>query len=153
MAIFSQHNNNGHQESGYAQSNNQSTETTVIGDGANIKGDFNFECHLHVDGELEGSINSSNMIVIGRRGRIKGELRADKLVVNGVFEGVAECNQVDVLADGVFTGDVVSKELTIEAKAKFQGKSRIKESDEENSSAPVVEPLENGEEEEFSKDL
>ncbi len=106
-----------------------------------------------MDGELEGSINSSNMIVIGRRGRIKGELRADKLVVNGVFEGVAECNQVDVLADGVFTGDVVSKELTIEAKAKFQGKSRIKESDEENSSAPVVEPLENGEEEEFSKDL
>ncbi len=66
------------------------------------------------------------MVVIGKRGKIKGELKADKLVVNGTFEGSADCVKVDVLTDGVFNGDVVSEELTIEAKAKFQGQSRIR---------------------------
>lgn len=160
MAIFSKHNNDGQQQTSHNhQTHTQSSETTVIAHGASIKGDFGFECRLHVDGELEGTILSTNMIVIGKRGKIKGELKAEKLVVNGVFEGSADCTQVEVLADGTFTGDVVSEELVIEAKAKFQGQSKIRTAEIGRSTAiPVIEPLENGEEEqdnslEFSKEL
>ncbi len=66
------------------------------------------------------------MIVIGKKGRIKGDLKAEKLVVNGEFEGSADCSYVEVLASGRFIGNVLSKELMIESKAYFQGQSNIR---------------------------
>jgi cytoskeletal protein CcmA (bactofilin family) len=103
-----------------------SSETTLIAVGANIKGEFVLESRLHVDGELEGNISSSSVIVIGKKGRIKGDLKADKLVINGEFEGSADCSYVEVLAGGRFIGNVLSKELMIESKAYFQGQSNIR---------------------------
>lgn len=141
MAIFSK--NGDEKQQPHQQTN---SETTVIANGANIKGDFAFECRLHVDGTLEGTIISTNIIVIGKRGNVKGELKAEKLVVNGHFEGSADCSQVEVLAGGIFTGDVISEELTIEAKAKFQGQSKIRTIEATQSTAiPVIEPLDNDE--------
>lgn len=141
MAIF---NKNGDEKQQPRQQN--TSETTVIAHGASIKGEFAFECRLHVDGALEGTIMSSNIVVIGKRGNIKGELKAEKLVVSGHFEGSADCSQVEVLAGGLFTGDVISEELTIEAKAKFQGQSKIRTVDASQSTAiPIIEPLDNDE--------
>lgn len=128
-----------------ASNSSASSETTVIARGAAVKGEFAFECRLHVDGDIEGTINSSNIVVIGKKGVVKGELKAQKLVVNGVFEGSADCAQVEVLTGGMFSGDVLSEELVIESKAKFQGQSKIRTIEEQKSSAaiPVIEPLEN----------
>lgn len=153
MAIFSK-NDNTQNYNGQHNNHQASSETTVIAHGAAIKGEFAFECRLHVDGELEGTINSSNLIVIGRRGIVKGELRAQKLVVNGVFEGSADCNEVEVLAGGVFCGDVVSEELSIEAKAKFQGQSKLRDVDSQQGSnaIPVIDSNDNDEEFNFSYD-
>jgi cytoskeletal protein CcmA (bactofilin family) len=103
-----------------------SSETTLIAVGANIKGEFVLESRLHVDGELEGTIESTSVIVIGKKGRVKGDLKAEKLVVNGEFEGSADCSYVEVLAGGRFIGNVLSKELMIESKAYFQGQSNIR---------------------------
>lgn len=147
MAIFSKHNNDG--SSSKVQLNQHSSETTVIANGATIKGDFDFLCRLHVDGELEGTINSTNMIVIGKRGVVKGELKAEKLVISGIFEGSADCSSVEVLADGSFSGDVLSEELVIEAKAKFQGQSNIKSPNSPSVAIPIIEPFENDENKDF----
>jgi cytoskeletal protein CcmA (bactofilin family) len=111
-----------------------SSETTLIAVGATIRGEFTLESRLHVDGELEGNIASSSVVVIGKKGRIKGELKAEKLVVNGEFEGSADCSYVEVLAGGRFIGNVLSKELMIESKAYFQGHSNIRVEDQPNIS-------------------
>lgn len=94
------------------------------------------ESRLHVDGELEGTISSTSVIVIGKKGRIKGDLKSEKLVVNGEFEGSADCSYVEVLAGGRFIGNVLSKELMIESKAYFQGQSNIRIDDR----TPSIEP-------------
>lgn len=133
MAIFNKDNNK--------QGKPTNSETTVIATGATIKGDFTFDCRLHVDGDIEGTINSKNIIVIGKRGTIKGELVADKLVVNGLFEGSADCTQVEVLEGGIFTGNVLSEELMIEAKAKFQGESKIRTSESKNKDIPILDSI------------
>lgn len=113
----------------------------MIANGAKIKGDFIFDCRLHVDGLIEGTINSKNLVVIGRRGYVKGELKAEKLVVNGTFEGSANCSKVEVLTDGIFTGDVTSEELVIQSKAKFQGQSKIRVENKEDIQIPIIEAL------------
>lgn len=105
------------------------SETTIIAAGASIKGEFSFDSMLHVDGSIEGNISSKSIIIIGRRGSVKGELKSEKLVINGSFEGNADCTNVEILAGGVFTGNVVSKELMIEGKAKFEGNSSIRKTE------------------------
>ncbi|MBE0490702.1 MAG: polymer-forming cytoskeletal protein [Sulfurospirillum sp.] len=117
MAIFNKDN----------QRTVSSSETTIIAGGAKIDGVFNFASRLHVDGEVTGQIHSQSIITIGKNGKINGQIVAIKLIINGIFEGEAQCDSVEVLEGGTFLGKVLSKELMIEAKAHFEGESKIKE--------------------------
>ena len=104
---------------------NPSSETTVISSGAKIEGKFYFASMLHVDGELNGIIHSESIVVIGKNGNLKGELKSDKIVVNGVFE--LEANSLEILAGGFVSGNIVIKEISIESGGRFNGSSKIKE--------------------------
>lgn len=114
-----------------------SSETTIIASGAKIDGVFNCHSRLHVDGEVNGQIHSKSIVTIGKGGKISGEITANRLIVNGLFEGDANCDGVEVLAGGKFLGKVISKELMIEAKAQFEGESKIKR---ENEPVKIKEP-------------
>lgn len=116
MAIFNKSNT----------SSPASSETTIIARGAKIDGVFNCASRLHVDGELKGEIHSKSIVTIGKGGKINGNITASRLIVNGLFEGSADCDGVEVLAGGRFLGKVISKELIIESKAQFEGESKIK---------------------------
>ncbi len=107
-----------------------SSETTIIASGARIDGVFNCASRLHVDGEVTGEIHSKSIVTIGKGGKINGDITANRLIVNGLFEGNAQCDGVEVLAGGKFLGKVISKELMIEAKAEFEGESKIKRDNE-----------------------
>ena len=107
-----------------------SSETTIIASGAKIDGVFNCASRLHVDGEVTGEVHSKSIVTIGKGGKINGSITANRLIVNGFFEGDANCDGVEVLAGGKFLGKVVSKELMIEAKAEFEGESKIKRENE-----------------------
>ena len=107
-----------------------SSETTIIASGAKIDGVFNCASRLHVDGEVTGEIHSKSIVTIGKGGKINGDITANRLIVNGLFEGNAQCDGVEVLAGGKFLGKVISKELMIEAKAEFEGESKIKRDNE-----------------------
>jgi len=48
------------------------------------------------------------------------------------LKGNANCDGVEVLEGGTFLGKVLSKELMIEAKARFEGESKIKRDSQEN---------------------
>lgn len=106
---------------------NPRSETTVISSGAKIEGKFYFASMLHVDGELNGIIHSESIVVIGKNGNLKGELKSDKIVVNGVFEGELEANSLEILAGGFVSGNIVIKEISIESGGRFNGNSKIKE--------------------------
>jgi cytoskeletal protein CcmA (bactofilin family) len=105
------------------------SETTIIASGAKIDGVFTCQSRLHIDGEVKGQINSKSIVTIGKNGKINGQVIANRLIVNGLFEGDANCDGVEVLEGGTFLGKVLSKELMIEAKAHFEGESKIKRDD------------------------
>ncbi|AFL68969.1 bactofilin family protein [Sulfurospirillum barnesii] len=102
------------------------SETTIIASGAKVEGVFKCQTRLHVDGEIIGKVLSDSIVTIGKQGCISGEIHASRLIVNGLFEGNADCENVEVLEGGKFLGKVFSKELVIEAKAIFEGESKIK---------------------------
>ncbi|GHS87533.1 hypothetical protein FACS189487_03870 [Campylobacterota bacterium] len=100
--------------------------TTIVAKGTKVTGTIEIECKFHIDGQVEGTIRSSNAVTIGSSGSVKGEIYADKLVINGELEGNADCANVEILAGGKMNGDLVSSNLIIEAQAVFEGYSKIR---------------------------
>ena len=91
---------------------------------------MNLSCNLYVDGELEGKINSSKEVNIGKNGRINGDVITKRLVVQGFIEGSIHSDRVEIKANGHVKGTVESAELVIEAKGKFEGNSIVRGSKE-----------------------
>ena len=116
MAVF----NNGNQPS------KEHSNTTIITEGSSIKGEMELTCSLYIDGNFEGSIHSSSTITVGRNGKINGEVHAKKLIIQGLIEGSAEADRIEIHADGKMSGKVTSSELVIEAQAIFEGESHFK---------------------------
>ena len=63
---------------------------------------------------------------MGRNGKINGEVFAKKLIIQGLVEGAAEADRIEIHADGKMAGKVTSSELVIEAQAIFEGESHFK---------------------------
>ena len=83
-------------------------------------------CNLYVDGEFEGSIDSSKEVNIGKHGHIKGDVVTNRLVVQGFIEGTISADKVEIKAAGKVSGSIESGELIIESQGIFEGTSIVK---------------------------
>ncbi|PAF42034.1 polymer-forming cytoskeletal protein [Helicobacter sp. 11S03491-1] len=101
---------------------------TIIAQGTKLKGEIHTDCHLHIDGEFEGNIQSKNIVMVGKSGFVSGEIYAQKLLVSGKFSGTTECDVVEILPMGRIDGKIISSELVIERKGIFMGESKTKQS-------------------------
>ncbi|BEG56344.1 Polymer-forming cytoskeletal family protein [Helicobacter sp. NHP21005] len=96
---------------------------TIIAQGTKFKGELNIDCHLHIDGEFEGTIHSKSVVVIGKNGVMMGDIFASRLVVSGKFNGNAEADVIEIMPLGYVDGKIVSSELIIERKGILTGES------------------------------
>jgi len=103
--------------------------TTIISTGSKIKGDLELTAKLHIEGEIEGKINSINSISIGKTGIINGEIIANKLLVDGMFNGKVEVDVLEITKSGKVKGDIIIKDLIIEQGGIFEGTSILKKKD------------------------
>ncbi len=110
----------------FKHSTSADKSTTIISSGTKIKGESSLSAKLHVEGEWEGKIFSSNIVSIGKGGIVKGELKAKRLIVNGEFIGQAECEEIEILQDGVLRGEIVVENLIIDKGGLFEGSSVLK---------------------------
>ncbi len=128
MGVFSKHD----------QLSISDSETTIIANGAKVEGTFSCQSRLHIDGEIIGEVNSKNIVTIGKKGKFSGKIEASKLIINGLFEGDAICESIELLKGGVLRGKIISKDLMIEAKAIFEGESKIKLDKKESMSQKII---------------
>ncbi len=103
------------------------SETTVISSGARIEGKFYFNSILHLDGEINGVVKSESVVIVGKSGSFKGELNAEKVVVNGLFEGDLNADSLEILAGGLVNGNISVNQIAIENGGKFIGNSSFKD--------------------------
>jgi len=125
MAIFSKSNNS------YTGTQTDKN-TTIITEGTSINGEINISCNLYIDGNFEGTINSSKEVNIGKSGNVKGDIIAERLVVQGFVEGSVNVTKVEIKAAGRVSGTIESEEFVIEARGSFDGSSVLKKSKPES---------------------
>ncbi|KKO48566.1 hypothetical protein VT06_10770 [Arsukibacterium sp. MJ3] len=78
---------------------------------------------MQVDGYVEGKISSEKTLIISAAGRIKGEVTADKVIINGLFDGQLFANTVEILPQGKAQGTIHTDDLCIERGGSFIGET------------------------------
>jgi cytoskeletal protein CcmA (bactofilin family) len=102
-------------------------ETTLIGTSIVIKGELSCGEDLYVDGQVEGTIDpKGNRLTIGPHGRVKANVNASVVVVQGKLDGnVQASDRVDLKQSAVVTGDIAAQRISIDEGAYFKGRVNI----------------------------
>ncbi|AXX86295.1 MULTISPECIES: bactofilin family protein [Malaciobacter] len=106
---------------GKTNKRSQENSATVIASGTCIIGGISTEGTVHIDGKFEGVILEADVITIGQTGEVIGDIKANNLIVSGLFDGKIDCNEVHVLSSGKVIGEIKYNELVIEEEGKFEG--------------------------------
>lgn len=95
---------------------------TVIGQGFKIMGSVTAEGVVQVNGQIEGDLNCTSLIV-SPGAKIVGAVTADQVEVNGTVEGPIHGGDVVLKSKAQVVGDVHHRSLTIGKGACFEGRS------------------------------
>ena len=102
-------------------------ETTLIGPSMVIKGELSCSEDLYIDGQVEGVIDpKGNRLTVGPNGRVKANVNASVVVVQGKLDGnVQASDRVDLKQSAVVTGDIAAQHISIDEGAYFKGRVNI----------------------------
>jgi cytoskeletal protein CcmA (bactofilin family) len=103
----------------------QVSSASIITPGTSIKGEIRCEGNILLNGEFEGIIISQSEVVVGKSGRVIGEIQAAKLLVSGEFRGNFTGEVIDIMPYGKVYGDVKVNNIVIEPNAVFEGETKI----------------------------
>ena len=92
-----------------------------------IHGELSGSEDIYVDGQVEGTIQlTGNSLTIGPNGRIRANITAKNVTVNGSVDGNIEAGErTDMRKSAVVKGDVRTRRIAIEEGAYFTGKLEI----------------------------
>ncbi|MGF1759806.1 polymer-forming cytoskeletal protein [Photobacterium sagamiensis] len=78
---------------------------------------------MQVDGYVEGKIRTEQTLVISTKGRVKGEIIANHVVINGLYDGTCYANTIEILQEGKASGTIYCDDLSIERGGSFLGET------------------------------
>jgi len=101
----------------------QTAQTAMIGQSIHFKGELTGNEDLMIDGTVEGKIDlKEHHLTIGKNGRIKADLRAKSITIQGEVVGqISAEEKVEIQATGRLQGDILSPRLSIADGAHFKG--------------------------------
>jgi len=94
-----------------------------IGKSVVIKGELSGSEDLIIEGQVEGKIElRDNVLTIGPNGKIKAQVNAKAVIVQGEVTGnVSATEKVDIRDNGSLDGDIASPRVAIAEGAHFRG--------------------------------
>ena len=94
-----------------------------IGKSVIIKGELSGSEDLTIEGQVEGKIElRQNVLTIGPNGKIKAQVTAKTVVVEGQVQGnITATERVDIRDNGTVDGDLLAPRVAIADGAHFRG--------------------------------
>ena len=96
---------------------------SIIGEDLTVTGNVLSKGEVQVDGQIQGDVHCSSLIV-GEKAQITGGIVAEDVVVRGQVMGSIRGVRVTLQASSHVEGDIFHQSLAIEQGAFFEGKSR-----------------------------
>lgn len=110
-----------------------------IGKSFVIKGEVSCEGDLYIDGQVEGRVDpKGNRLTIGPDGRLKANVTARAVVVQGKLEGNIQASErVDIRESAFVVGDITTQSISIEEGAHIKGSIEV-HGESKNKSASIA---------------
>jgi cytoskeletal protein CcmA (bactofilin family) len=87
-----------------------------------VKGGLSVSGAVFINGRIHGDVESDDMVTLGQKGEIEGDVSAPLVVVGGKLRGdIDAALKVDLLPSAVVGGDIRSPKLSIAEGATFEG--------------------------------
>lgn len=94
----------------------------LLDKGCSFEGKIVFDGTVQINGDFSGEIQSEGTLIVGQEARVFGEVHVDTLVCYGTVDGKVEAKtRIEIHVPSVVTADLVTKNLSIEEGALFQG--------------------------------
>src|SRR5207245_2545211 len=94
--------------------------------GVSIKGSVKFLNELLIDGEVEGTVDSTGTLTIGEHACIRGEIRTKSVKVGGTVEGnIFATERCELQASCTLRGDIEAPRLVVNENATLLGSVNI----------------------------
>ena len=116
-----------------------------IAQGTTVEGKITGGTSVGIDGLVKGELNISSKVIIGESGEIKGNIKADDIVIAGKINGNIEArNLLEAQPTGQIYGDINANRLVIADGVLFEGNITMKKEKhvkkEPKASEPEKEP-------------
>lgn len=99
----------------------QEAITSIIGEDAIINGELNSNTSIRVDGKVIGNISAQNLIIVGEKAEIKGNLNSASIIVFGTLIGNIEATEIQLKKTGIVNGDISVAIIEIEKGGRYNG--------------------------------
>ena len=100
--------------------------TNVLASGIEIIGSIRFQNDMHIDGKIEGKIESdSGKVTIGEMADIKGDISAGEVHVYGHVTGNSRSGRCHLREQAVINGDITTTTLSMDEGAHLRGRAEI----------------------------
>lgn len=113
-----------------AKNGNSETPTrNIISNGTKIQGDIESDGDFRIEGIVSGNVKAKGKIVIGETGQIDGQMQCQSADISGKASVKLEVTELTSLrATSQFTGDIITKKISIEPGAIFSGTCQMAKS-------------------------
>jgi len=99
---------------------------SVIGEKSYFEGKFLINGTLQVNGRFEGTVLKVDQIFVGQNGRVKADLEASSVVIEGIVIGnIRASTRVMLLPTAKVLGDLKTPELIIQNGVVLEGRCLI----------------------------
>jgi cytoskeletal protein CcmA (bactofilin family) len=110
----------------YSNLKNLDRLDTFIGRTTNLKGDIATQGSIRIDGQVEGNINVSEIIITGPESFIKGNIDCKDAIISGRVEGdIKAIENVELQPGANISGDITCGNLVIGKNCFFEGKCHM----------------------------
>jgi len=99
---------------------------TIIGPSIKVKGNFHGQGNIIIEGVVEGSIKTSNFLLIGNKAKVTANVEAKEAKIGGEIHGNIKVDgYLEVAATAKIFGDIEANKLSIEKNAILNGNCRM----------------------------
>lgn len=114
---------------------------TIISEGVVIEGKLSSKGNVRIDGTINGNLQVSGNITVGKSGLVNGEVAGQMIIHGGKIEGTIKANEKVVLeGTSILKGDIFTKILVVEEGAIFDGNSSMSSKEKTNLFNPPSAP-------------
>ncbi len=96
---------------------------SVVGPGMEIVGDIKCDGTVRVEGRVEGSIRATKSVVVGKGGKVTGDIETQDVVIAGSVVGtVVGASRVELQETCRIEGDIRSRRIKLDEGGQVEGR-------------------------------